>query len=230
MSTFVQLCRAVARESGTVPTIGDPATVTGQTGRLARIVAWVNLAYTHIQNEEDNWGWLFSDFSGAISIGLQTYEPAVFGLSRFARWSGFDDELNWTIYKNTDGVNGEGFMTYLPYDEFRRRFFVGTVQSGKPQFVSVNPRNEIVVGPKPDVACTIKGQYQKGPQSLAADGDIPEMPERFHNAILWKALIYLGTFDEAMAQIPNWNAFLTESMSLLRSDQLPQVTMAGPLA
>lgn len=46
---YLTLCQKVARESGVVAGV-QPATVTSQTGRLLKIVSWVNDAWTWVSS------------------------------------------------------------------------------------------------------------------------------------------------------------------------------------
>ncbi len=70
----------------------------------------------------------------------------------------------------------------------------------------------------------------EGPQILAADADVPEMPARNHHAIVWQALIRLATHDEAFDQLPVWQSFLSAHMDELRRTQLPRLRWGDPLA
>lgn len=235
MSTFLQLCQDVARESGTVPNIGEPSTTTDQSGRLLRIINWTASAYADIQRHKNYWRWLHADFSGETISGTREYSASAMSVStRFSRWifHGEQGDNLFTTYKASEGQDTEGFLTFVDWANFRRKFAIGSAVSdtGKPAYVTVNDQNELVFYPTPDAGYTVRGVYYKSPQTLSADDDVPEMPEDFHIAIQWRALMLLGAYDEAPNQVPNWTAEYFKVMQDLRSHQLPRIRQAGALA
>lgn len=235
MATFLQICQDVARESGTIPNVGDPATAQGQTGRLLRLVNWVQDAWLDIQREQDAWRWLEKEFTASLIVNKRDYSAGDLNIaSRFADWKYSDVEGTglFTMYKTSEGQSTEQVLAFKEWDSFRRQFMLGQAltQPGTPMWFSINPENQVVLYPTPDVAHTLRGVYRRGPQSLSADDDAPEMPDRFHKAIQWRALVLLAIFDEAPIQLPVWQSNFNAVMARLREDQLPRVQDYGPLA
>lgn len=229
MATYLELAKKVARESGTI----DPAaitSVTGLTGRPNKIVQWVEQAYTNIQNSRRDWGWLIEGFSQPLAQGTAVYTPASFNLTRFSNW--VPDKDCWympvTVYDPTIGTSDESAIIQIPHELWRTKYNRGDLSStywNRPTEWAISPRNEICFGPIPDKAYQVRGQYQKGPQTLATGSDIPEMPSRFHDMIVWEAIrlsmIHDGAYQEA--QFPT-----LEMVGLrheLELDQLPEVTL-----
>jgi len=66
MSNFLELARDVALLSGAA---SAPPSVTGQTGRLAKVVAWTAKAWEMIQLANPNWSFLRAEWSGALAPG-----------------------------------------------------------------------------------------------------------------------------------------------------------------
>ena len=95
--------------------------------------------------------------------------------------------------------------------------------------MTIDPQRNLILGPKPDAAYTITGEYQMSAQVLAADGDTPEMPSDYHQLIVYSAMKKYGGFHSA----PEVSARgITEGNALMRqleSNQRPEVTLAGPL-
>lgn len=235
MSTFLELCQDVARESGTFPTIGEPATTVGATNRSLRVVNWTRTAYNQIQRSRRDWRWLRTDFSGTTTSGLQSYAPAAMGIdSRFGKWihTGDKGRAAFTIYLTATGQADERFLEFMHWEDFRNSVLFGGSASttGYPHYISVNDQNELVLYPTPDDTYTLKGRYVKGLQTLSADADIPEMPADFHEAITWKALLLLGQFDEAVQQDPSWRMNYNAVYDMLVKDQTPMIRQAEPLA
>lgn len=234
MSTYLQLCQATALDSGTVPGTGSPSSVESQTGRLYRIVTFVANAWRDIQRERQNWRWMSAEFTGTTISGVQAYDAAAMGISsRFGHWifrGDGDDEDLFSLYGSSQ--SDEGLLCVIPWERFRRERMIGSAasQTGKPSEVTRNPANELVFYPIPDGAYTVRGRYQKAPQTLAGNTDVPEMPEQFHDLIKWKALMLLGNYDENPNQMPFWGGQYKSILTQLETDQLPRMQMAGPLA
>jgi hypothetical protein len=226
MSTYLQLCQDAATESGTVPNIGaSPSSVEGQTGRLLKITNWVRTAYEQIQRE-NQWRWLNADFAGDTIANVREYNSAAMGITeRFSRWifDTPDAQSMFSVYLKASGRSDEGFLTFVDWNYFRQNVLVGGAASatGKPIYLTVDEQNRIQIYPIPDAVYTIRGRYRKSPQILTGNTDVPEMPDEFHSAIVWKALMLLGQHDEAFEQQPHWAVNLAQVMQTLREHQLP---------
>lgn len=236
MATFVELVQDLARESGTEPNIGDPATLSGVTGRKLRMKHFVADAWREIQRIQDNWRWMYAQFSDTTISGTRDYDASAMGLTpaRFSRWAIFDEEGQpcITSYLTANGQDEEAFLTYAPWAEFYRTYLVGEAASktGKPQVVTVDPNRSLQFYPIPDDSYTIRGRYYKAPQVLSDDSDTPECPAEYHDAIKWLALVQLAVFDENREQLPAWQNKYMAELTNLRNGQLPPINMAGPLA
>jgi hypothetical protein len=236
MADFLTLVRDVVRESGTSSNFNTPSSVVGATGRMLRFVHWTRAAYEDIQRHRDQWRWMQGEFEGHTINDVRAYDAASLGIDpdRFSHWLYYeaDDPEQFSVFTTATGRADEGFMRFLPWTEFRRRCLIGdnTADRGKPLYYTVDPQDHIQVHPMPDGDYTLRGTYYKAPQVLMNDTDIPEMPARFHRAIQWKALMLMGTFDEAFEQEPRWAREYGAVMSALARTQLPRVELAGPLA
>lgn len=233
--TFLELCQATARECGISGTV--PTTVASQTGELNRIVQWVKDAYTEIQNRHKNWLWLRSEFTFGTTADDDTYGyldltdvSDAAAISRFSHWLIHDPEWPAKSYLTSTGVSGEGFLTFMEWNHFRRVYKVGTQTSGQPAWITVDPRQNLVLGPAPSAAYTITGDYQQSAQLMSADGNIPEMPTHFHMLIVYYAMQKYAGFDaanEIMIRAVNEGGRL---MRQLENNQLPQLRFAAPMA
>jgi len=234
MATFLQLCQDVARESGVVPTIGDPQSVVGQEGRLYRVVEWTQGAWADIQLQRTDWQWMQGDFEANTVAATRFYDGAAMGITRFSswQWSGTGENEIFTIFDPVLGQATEGYLNVLDYDTFRRRAMIGAAvsETGMPAYVTVMPDGRLGFYPTPDRGYTIRGRYRKSNQIMTANADVPEMPVDFHAVIKWRALIFLGQFDEAVNQQPMFGMEFTRIMNLLRGHQLPRPSLGGPLA
>lgn len=231
MTTFLALCQATGKESGTVSGDGLPASVTGQTGRLAKVIGWVQQGWRDIQNERDGWRWMQGEFSGETVSSVQRYSASDMGIDRFGQWRcmGEPEENRLSCYLTATGRTDERIMEFWNWDEFYPRFLFGvqSERTGRPTYWTIAPDDKLVFSPIPDAAYTVRGMYRKGVQELSGNTDEPEMPTRFHDLIKWKALIHLANADESMNQNPLWRIEYQRLMSDLIRDQLPRVRFGG---
>lgn len=230
MSSFLELCQMVARESGTVSG-ALPSTVDSQTGRLLKIVHWTTSAWTQIQNRRNAWRWMRGEFGSpdaVTSAGTPRYTSASWSLTRWAEWITERDTV--TIYLQSTGVSDEGPISFMPWSMYRRTYERGTQTANRPVHYSISPAGEFCLGPRPDATYVVRGEYRKSPQTLAQNGDIPEMPARFHELIAWYGLLLLAEHDEGNLHIAVAIRRYRDLMDELERDQLPRPEIGGALA
>lgn len=215
---FLELVQMVARESGTIPD-SLPQTVNGQSGRIGKIVQWVNLAWRQIQNLHASWRWMHAEFDGEISPGMYRYASTQMGLHRFARWSDLPHTMS--IYESALGRQDEGFIWSIDDKSFKRLYEIGEQEPGRPSRYCISQSNLLMFGPVPDKIYTVRGEYYRSAQELVADNDVPELPERFRPIIGWLALVLLSKHDEAGFAVGAAAQSFQEYLGKLEMDQLP---------
>lgn len=239
MPTYLVLCRELRRETERPGTATTPSAVTNQTGENLRLVEWIKQAWTELQDRHPNWRWMRSTWSVNTTSGDDTYAGTdctdtrlSATVTRFKRWWPLDGEgySNVKSYLQSSGVGGEGWLRYLPWNSFRAIYKIGTQNNGQPAHFTIDPQNNLVLGPKPDGIYVVSGEYQMSAQVLAADADTPEMPSDYHQLIVYDAMRKFagnGVAPEIMSRA------ITEGNRLLRQleiDQLPVMGLAPPLA
>lgn len=231
MSTFIELVQTAHRESGASGTA--PAGVAGQVGEANRFVNWVKLEWTKIQNRHPNWKWMRREFTVNTVALDDTYAYSdctdvltSVAISRFARW--YPDEFK--CYLASAGVGSEMWLSYAAWNNFKRVYRIGSQTAGAPAIVTVDPSNNIVLGPKPSGIYTVGGDYHASPQILTADADTPEMPTRFHDLIWMGALRRYAAYESAPEVWSEMKSQQSELMRSLEQDQLPEPNFAEPLA
>jgi hypothetical protein len=149
--------------------------------------------------------------------------------SAISRFSRFLPE-GFKIYLTSSGVGTQGWLTYIVWDDFKQIFKIGTQNESYPSFVTFDPANNIVLGAKPDGIYTVTGDYQRSPQILSADSDVPEMPAQFHDLIWLGALRRYAAYESAPEVWGEAKAQYSELMRHLDANQLPEPRFAVPLA
>jgi hypothetical protein len=221
VATFLQLCQAVTRESRTIAGT-QPTSVVGQTGRLAEIVECVRDSWRELQNMRAGWFWLQAQWSGQTMPGVRTYTAGSFSLARWAEWL-VEPDTPLTIYRQSVGAAEERELYFRQLREWQKLHDRGLPAPGSPVDWTVSRSGEILLGPTPDDIYVLRGFYRKTPQELVENGDVPEMPERFHNILVWMALMKLHEYDEADGAIPyaRCRRQYIEYLNGLQRDQLP---------
>lgn len=240
MSTFLELCQDLHREVGGAGSA--PSAVTGQVGQSLRTVNWIKNAWIKIQNKHANWRWMRKAFTitwtggyNELSYASMTDVETGAAISRFARWLPvIDNDDAFKVYDFSAGIATQTRLQYRDWEDFSHVWRIGSniSETGYPIFCSVTPGNKLALGPYPGVldAYIVTGDYQRSAQVLAANGDEPEMPGRFHELIVWEAMRRYARF---VAAPEVWADAKNEAASMMRAlevDQLPEPKFAPPLA
>jgi hypothetical protein len=227
MGTFLSIVQDAARESRTANPA--PSTVVGVTGRQALLVGHVVSAWLMIQRAQEDWSFLKGEWNHALTINDMSYSGADLGIAtRFGAWIG--DRGNFrptTLYDASIGQSDEAPITEVSYDYWRQLYDRGTHTANRPNVYAFAPDESIRFGPKPDKAYVARGEYRKGPQTLAADADVPDLPTHFHDAIVWRALVLLAQSDERADALSVATVRFAEIMHDMERALLPQFTISG---
>lgn len=232
MSTLLTMARAVKRESGLGAGGSDPASFATATGDDLRFFHWIIAAWRDIDLMHEAWSWRRGTGT-AVTNGTRVLSPtADFGLADHASWLTPTREYRPSAYKTADGAVAETFLTWLPYDDFRSRYIVGTHTASGLAHWSIDPStNAMLVGPTPDAQHTVRADYIKDHVALAADADVPALPSRFHSLIEWRALKEYAGFDAASEVWQRAEANYRSLFPALSQACLPRMRWGGrPLA
>lgn len=236
MSTFLQLAKDYAREARFAQLSAAISTTVGQSGRNLEAVEAIKQAYIDIQNRHFNWRWMERRFTfdttandDEYAFGDVTDVATGSAIARFSHWI-FDEYQPFKIYLTSGGVGTEHDLVALDWDAFQWLYRRGTQNASYPAHYSIDPQDNIVIGPKPDAVYTISGAFQRGPQVLAADDDVPDMPVSYHNLIWAYALEIYGMNHAANNILMKAGRLSKRRMMQLELNQLPPMPTAGPMA
>lgn len=229
MATFLALAQKLAKESGTVSGSSQPSSVTGQSGRLSKVVGWTADAWVDIQNMHESWKFRQKEFTSSLISGtMGPYTEGSFSLTDVQKFKGdynYRDAI--TIYDPAVGAADEQAIFFIDWETFTREYRRGTHASAKPSYYSIADDGALWVGPTPDKAYTIKGEYVAEPQTLSANDDVPVCPAAFHDAIVWYALVYLAEHDEGPFQMATAQRKYDRFLRDLSRSQLPRPSVRG---
>lgn len=223
---------------------GTLTTVAGQSGEMARTIAWIGKAWEEVQLAHDDWffmrssnilnpgttGMQFTSVSGTASYPLGT-GAGTCGIpsANFGKWA----RGTFRNYPTAVGVAGEIEMTDEFFDVWRDTYMLGANRSVKtqPVIVAIGPDESICLGPPPAAGYTFTGDYFTAPTVMAVDADTPTgLPVQFHRIILWKAMMLYAGYESAPEVFQKAAPLYESAMSRLERIKLPTATPGGALA
>ena len=226
---FLQIVQRLHQECGcSGPT---PTTVVAQTGETKRLVDWAATAWQEIATARDDWNWLRKSFSFATVTSQQDYDPALapLSLTDFASFA----PNTFRYYITSVGTNSEQRLQWWPdFEEFENYYQFGSMRTmlGVPLGVTESPGKHLLIGPLPDATgYTIVGKYFSVPTELALDADTPALGTRYHMVIVYLAMMMYAGYDAASEVYQRGELWHKRLMTRIFNDQLPQVTLGGPL-
>jgi len=89
--------------------------------------------------------------------------------------------------------------------------------------IAITPEKSLVLALVPNDIHTVAGKYFTTPTILSDATDEPEMPERFHMAIVYRAKIRYALFESAPEVLADGKEQWSEIRAGLEFDQLPPV-------
>ena len=203
MSTFVELAQELNRLAigGTGPV--DVETATGQE---LRIVKYIANAWIDIQTNPKKWKWMWREYAvdrqpPPGSDPLQT----ILNVQEYllVDTDGVENAVDIQVdtfrsYLTATGISDRQRMTYVPWQQFKRTYGVVQQAADRPIQVTRRPRDgALVMEPPPDDVYSIEFECFKNVQYLAVNDDIPEMPPRFHELIVYEGLKRFGKAEDA---------------------------------
>lgn len=228
---YLQLCQRMVQKCGIAGS--GPSSVLNQTGELARVVNWINEAWLSIQEERADWQWMRKSVSFTTVYQQRYYTPAQCGISDFARWAMDTKENSFRCYLTSVGTASEIFLSYLEFETFRDTYVYGAMRTtySRPVVITVAPDKSIGLGLAPDnTGYTITGDYFSTPTQMTANTDTPEMPDRFHMLIVYRAMMYYADYEQDAFLRQTAEAEYNRMLRRLTTEQLPEFLVGASLA
>jgi hypothetical protein len=222
--TYLQLFQRAHQESGIAG--AQPSAVTGQTGKLLKLVNWVSDAWMQIQLERDNWLFMHGFFTFQTIADQRDYVAGSVtptAIDDLLLW----DENSFLIYKTSLDTTDENFMEYETYRNWRQnnRQQMESRPADRPQKFTLLPSNAVRFEPKPDDAYTISGEYKRSAQLFTADADVPtNLPPDYQMIIVWQALKFYGFYEDAPDVLDQAETFYDNLLVRLEEKQLPEMS------
>lgn len=234
--TYLELCQFAHRYIGGGNSLPGtaPTTVVGQVGELFELVKSVADAYRAIQNEQDQW--LFMQKQGTFT--LANAGRVISRATLITQVADYDDIRAdlfgggyrfMQIYSTSGGANTNTPVIYVPYQTWRGTLDMNAIPTGKPSMFTVQPDRSIEFNSTADQAYTFVCDYKRSIDSWvqtggSADTQTPIFPERFHEVVAWRAIMFWGGSVEDPGKYQFARDEYRRIMDQLRADQLPEWT------
>ena len=247
--TYLELVQQLALETGTALTaeITDvswpPATSYGQsTEHLARLANWIRRAWLDIQMDQPEWAFMIYRGTMPLVTGQWSYdiktivdddlelEEAPQRYDEIVPFTAqFDRPYVWVV----NGATEPGQHNFCYYQMEEQFFGQSDIRSGQTRgipgrfTIDVNKYAVLDTAP-PDDEYYLEFAYKAEPQVFSAAADEPlRLPERFHDLIVYQAMLYAAGFDETDKQFKRGQFLFRRMMNKLRMAQLPEYSMPG---
>ena len=225
MTTKLELVQRLAREAGAS---GSITTTINQSGESRRLVDWIDTAHQEIESAHQDWQWLRTSASFVTVNSKATYTPVECGVTDFGMWA----RDSFRCYNTAAGLPSEIYMAYIDYEVWRNTYQYGSLRTSyqQPIEISITPAKSLALGPVPTGDYTIIGDYYRAPRILANDANEPDMPEHFQIAVVWRALMFYGGYENAPEAINRGQVEFSRMMTRMATDRLPAVGFGDSLA
>lgn len=228
---FLELAQRFRREGGISG--NGPSSVLSQAGEMQSVVEWTNEGWADIQGSHATWKWMYRRAYFNTVIGQDQYpvtsvidEATEAALTGLGHW--WKDTAS--MYELALGRSDEKPLGWKSYEVWRASHDIGAPPpNNRPQIMVVENSGAIRLTPAPDKVYRVRIDYQQAPYKMAANADIPAMPEQFHMAIVWRALMLYGEHEAAIEMLAKGQKNFNRLMSRLETNQLPDLEEGLPL-
>lgn len=223
---YLELVRELARESGTTDT-ADPAGTGILTlenppvKHLEDLIAWTRKAWLDIQLQCD-WSFLVREGQITTTPGEKTIDILA-QVPDFRRLEPYFEpfRMRWIRLENRDK------LAAVRYSQWTGQTALKISRQSKPRNFTIRPDGLMELWPVPQAEYTITFDYLREPQILAEDEDVPILPLRYHDVIVYRALLKYAGFDEAQAQYQRAMPEFRKLMHDMGRELLPEIRVRG---
>lgn len=207
MSTYLEMCQTVLRQSGLTGTV---VSVVSQTGILRVLVDSVAQADVDIQGMYNNWRFMWAQWAQTLSIGANV------GL--FNEYDPPADIGEWIREQHATQIDGND-IAIADYADYRP--LANSVKTGTPTIMFIMPGGQVRMSPIPTAANVLTAEYQVAPVRMTANADISLIPPKHHRAIECLATARMHGFNEDWENFKFYMSEYKAEMTKLEASQLP---------
>lgn len=237
--TYLELCQFAHRYIGGGNALPGtaPTTVIGQVGELFELVKSVADAYRAIQNDQDQWRFMQKQGVFSLPAAARTRTRA----ELIVQVADYDDiradlfgagHRFMQMYSVASGSTSNTPVIYVPYQPWRGTVDQNAIPVGKPNLFTTRPDQTVEFNFTADQDYSFVCDYKRqivtwvqtdGSTPGSANAQTPIFPERFHEMVAWRAIMFWG----GSIQDPGKYQFARDEynriMAEMRADQLPEM-------
>lgn len=202
--TYLDICRRVNDIVGFQGTINTVDT----TGYQSTLTTAVKDAYEDIQRYRKDWDWMKKNRTINIASGTDFYTLEEL-------WAGETVDLAEYRYINYDYKR----MRELGYDAFE--LIDWSDWESEPKEYAINPQDKSLLISPVDQVYTLDLYYISTLQELANNGDVPILPARHQQLIVYSAILKLSTFVGNATLYDTYSVKTAEGMGQLMREENP---------
>lgn len=210
--------------------VSGPALTTAQSqvGESGRMVSWVQQAWIDLQTSKEDWLFMREEFEFHTSAGTWEYTAVAAGLNDFGNWK----RDSFRCSTAGQSYRDEQLLNYMDWTTYRNLYRYANMRNttARPVVVSIKPNKDLAFGSIPDGDYVIVGEYYTQPVSLTLDTDSPIIPDRFHMAVVYRAMMYYAGYEAAPEVLSRGDFEYRRLYSRMEIDQLPTLVSGPPLA
>lgn len=209
-----------------------PATVLGNVGQALNFCNWVNQSWIEVQSKYTDWSWkrVTPGVSFVTVAGQNYYTPSQAGVAAgaVAQWA----RQTFRNYQTAVGPASEIFMEPVDYDAWRDGYLFGALRTAqvRPFVFAIRPTDFALCLQTPLAGYTITGDYFSVPTPLVNDADLPDLPNQYIMAIVYRTMMFYGAYESAPDVYNDGKDKYNMVMNRLEKTRLKEVTGCGPLA
>lgn len=229
---FLELVNRARRECG-VSGVALSTLQHGLTAEGQRFVDWTTDAWNDLQIEKPDWQWMRKTFTFQTVPSQANYTPAQAGAADAASWK-ID---SFRAFATVAGYGDEQIVPPMSWDVWRNvyQFGANRTATGRPVAIAVGPDKSLNVGPLPDDAYTVIGEYYRKPTTLVNDTDSPsdagnDLPDRYHMLLVYEVMERYALYESAPEVRARAETGRKRPRNALMAQYLPQIGFGPPLA
>jgi hypothetical protein len=177
---YLKICQTVDTLSGVQGTINDTE---NSVGIQAVITESVKEAWLFIQNYRRFWTFMIDRVNFNTIQGQEIYTPEEVFTN--------EDEVDLGVYLKDQVFHDHKNIRYVHPEDFP---YIDNSQEGRVTWFTVEPSSNNLHISLPDDNYRLDLYYTRDSQILEASTDVPKLPKRYHQLIVYKALETFSTY------------------------------------
>lgn len=205
-----------------------PSAVANQTGEYKRIVDWIAVADQEVQQEHDNWKFMFNTFTlnTVAADGSYTGADCIVPVTDLRVWR----QRSLKCYLLATGVSDQNHLGYIDYEIWDVMYNTGQQTDSRPIHWTIGNAMEILLGPIPNDVYRVSGEYQRSVTVMTMDADSPIYPAEFHMLPVYLGMMKYGRSTGASELYEDGQRLYAKMLNRMRRTQLPRLNALRPLA